>query len=196
MIHKHITTLSMARSGHNFVLQNVLSWFEYGNKYVHHNLENIQPIRLRHNHLNHDGYKLLIWRDFDDWLASVIMKSYKVQATRHVNDIPSYIDNIIKTYDAILQEAEHPQYYRANSVIHYDSFVDSVAYRQNICRNLYGEYSEDMLNHVPSNGHHSSFDGKDFIDNGSKMNVLNRSADILKTEHADFFNKIMKRHNG
>jgi len=184
----------MARSGHNFILQNVLSWLEDGDKIIHQNLENIKPKDLMPNHLKYGGHKLLIWRDFDDWMASSIMKAYKVQAIRNVSDMPSYIDRIVSGYNAIRQEALNPQYYRANAVIHYDEFVKSAPYRLGICHKLNGEYSEEKLNYVPPNGHHSSFDGDKFKNNGSKMNVLGRAKDILKTEYADFFTEVMQRY--
>ena len=92
----------MARSGHNFVVQNVLSWLKDGDQRVHHNLESIKPKDLMPNHLKYGWPKLLIWRDFDDWLASSIMKSYKVPAVRDVSYMPAYIENIITTYDAIM----------------------------------------------------------------------------------------------
>ena len=184
----------MARSGHNFILNNVRSWFEDGDKWIHNNLENIKPIDLRPIHLSHGGLKLLIWRDFDDWVASSILKAHKVGATRTVSDIPAYVEKIVSGYYAIMQEAKNPQYFNANAVIHYDEFVDSAAYRQNLCRNICGEYSEEMLNRIPRNGHYSSFDSDKFQDRGSKMNVLNRAKDILDTPYTGLYLNIMKDH--
>lgn len=194
MIHKHITTLSMARSGHNFILNNVRSWLEDGDKMIHHNLENIKPIDLVPLHLSHGGLKLLIWRDFDDWIASSIMKAHKIGATRTVSDIPVYVEKIVHGYNSMQQEINFPQYYKANAVIHYDEFVDSAAYRQNICRNLCGEYSEECLDIIPRNGHYSSFDGDKFQGSGSEMNVLNRAEDILSTPYKDLYLTIMKQY--
>jgi len=184
----------MARSGHNFVLQNVLSWLEDGEHYIHHNLENIDPHRLTINHLKHPGFKLLIWRDFDDWLASSIAKAYKIGATRTISDIPKYIDRICKTYWAIYQEGQQEVLYKPRIVIHYDEFYESRKYRQGICDKVKGEYSEKLIDYVPANGRFSSFDGRDYQGNGSKMNVLNRADDILKTEHKELFLKTMERY--
>jgi len=194
MIHKHITTLSMARSGHNFVLNNVRSWFEDGDKMIHHNLENIKPADLVPLHLSHGGIKLLIWRDFDDWKASSITKAHKIGATRTVGDIPAYINKIIAGYDAIMSEVKSPQYYRADCVIHYDEFVKYREYRMFLCNELGGEYSEKMLNTIPRNGHYSSFDGDKFQGHGSEMNVLNRAKDILETPYKDLYLSIMKQY--
>jgi len=182
----------MARSGHNFILNNVRSWFEDGDKMIHHNLENIKPIDLVPLHLSHGGLKLLIWRDFDDWIASSIMKAHKVGATRVVSDIPAYVDKIVKGYHAIRQESLMPQYYNANCVIHYDQFVKSAPYRLGICSTVKGQYSEEMLNKIPRNGHYSSFDSDKFQDRGSEMNVLNRAKDILDTPYRDLYLKIMQ----
>jgi len=184
----------MARSGHNFVLQNVLSWMKDGDRRVHVNLESIRPIDLRENHLKWGGPKLLIWRDFDDWLASSIMKSFKTEPVKKEGYMPNYIKKIITAYDAIMQEAKRPHYYKNSVVIHYDEFVEFAAYRQDICSKIRGEYSEEKLNFVPPNGHHSSFDGDKFKQSGSKMNVLNRVDDILNSEHAGFYLAVMKQY--
>jgi len=192
---KHLTGLCVARSGHNFVVQNIMSWFEE-NTIVYHNLENIAPKDLRPLHLSHGGMKALIYRDFDDWLASSIMKSYKASKPRMVHTLPSFILTVVSTYFQIRQEAVNPMYFKGSTIIHYDSFVDSAAYRQDICRNFRGDYSEEKLNFVPANGHHSSFDGKEFQGKGSEMNVLNRADQILETEHKDFYLKIMEEYAG
>jgi hypothetical protein len=184
----------MARSGHNFVLNNVRSWFEDGDKMIHHNLENIKPIDLVPLHLSHGGLKLLIWRDFDDWVASSIMKAHKVGATRTVSDIPAYIEKIVSGWYAIRQESLNPQYYNANCAIHYDAFVQFPSYRLGVCHTLGGEYSEEMLNKIPRNGHYSSFDSDKFQDRGSEMNVLNRAKDILETPYKDLYLSIMKEY--
>jgi len=194
MKHKHITTLSMARSGHNFILNNVRSWFEDGDEIIHSNLENIKPIDLMPLHLSHGGLKLLIWRDFDDWLASSITKAHKVGATREASDIPAYVDKIVAGWYAIRQESLNPQYYNANCVIHYDEFVKSAPYRLGVCHKIKGEYSEEMLNKIPRNGHYSSFDADKFQDRGSEMNVLNRAKDILETPYKDLYLNIMKQY--
>jgi len=191
---KHITTLSMARSGHNFVLQNVLSWIGGKDLYVHHNLESVRPELLMPNHLKHGGPRLLIWRDFDDWLASSIAKAKKIGATRNASDIPSYLEKIISTYKAIMAEVKCPRYYNADCVIHYDEFVESRSYRESVCSNLNGEYNESELNFVPRNGHYSSFDADRYQGEGSKMNVLNRAEDILNTEYKDIYIQAMDRY--
>lgn len=184
----------MARSGHNFVLQNVLSWLQGGEYFIHHNLENIDPKDLVENHLKHPGYKLIIWRDFDDWLASSLMKAYKVRATRVMTDVPIYIDRICTTYWAIRDEARDKVRYKHWIVIHYDEFFKSREYRKQICEELKGEYSERDIDHVPANGHHSSFDGKNFQGKGSQMNVLNRSKDILNTPYKEVYLKSMEQY--
>ena len=195
MIMKHITSLSVARSGHNFVIQNLMSWFKE-NTLLHHNLENIAPRDLRPLHLSHGGMMVLIYRDFDDWLASSIMKSYKTSKPRMVDTLPSYILTVVGKYFEIRQEAKNPMYFKGADIIHYDTFVDSAAYRQNICRSLCGDYSEERLDFVPANGHSSSFDGNTFQGKGSEMKVLNRADQILETEHKEFYLKILKEYEG
>ncbi|MHC4752917.1 MAG: hypothetical protein ACYTFW_24010 [Planctomycetota bacterium] len=161
---------------------------------IHHNLENIKPIDLVPLHLSHGGLKLLIWRDFDDWIASSIMKAHKVGATRTVSDIPAYVEKIVSGYRAIMREAKNPQYYNAGCVIHYDKFVKSETYRRDMCWTLGGIYSESMLNKIPRNGHYSSFDSDKFQGRGSEMNVLNRAKDILETPYKNLYLTIMKQY--
>jgi hypothetical protein len=168
-----------------------MSWID--GRTLHHNLENIIPAALRPAHMRY-GNKFLIYRDFDDWIASTIMKSYKKQPTRNLEDIPIYIDTVTVKYWAIRAEAENPHYFKANAVIHYDEFFQSREYRQTICDVINGNYNEDKIDFVPKNGNASSFNGKKYDGKGSKMNVLNRAGDILKTEHAEFFNKIMEKY--
>jgi hypothetical protein len=189
---RHITTLSTARSGHNFVLANIYSW-KLGD-FAHHNLENIEPNRLTPNHLNHGGMKVLIWRDFDDWLASIIMMSYKKRPTRSMEDIPEYIRKVVKVYIAIGQEIKHPQYFNADHVIHYDEFAGSHKYRKNVCNAMGGTYSEKNLDFVPRQGHGSSFDGRDLNGKGREMKTRDRAKMILETEHKEFYLKIMKEY--
>ena len=192
---KHVTSLSVARSGHNFVIQNIMSWFEE-NTLLHHNLENIAPRDLMPLHLSHGGMRVLIYRDFDDWLASTIMKSYNGNTHRIKHTLPSYILSVVGKYFEIRREAVNPTYFSGAIIIHYDRFVKSETYRRAICDVFGGVYSEDRLNFVPANGHHSSFDGKKYQDRGSEMNVLNRKDQILETEHKDFYLKIMKEYGG
>lgn len=183
----------MFRSGHNFVLQNILSWLDGGERFVHHNLENIPPNKLVPNHLKHGGFKILIYRDFDDWLASVIMKCYKTRPTRDWADIPAFIDKVCQWYWLVRKESDNKGVYKNWIVVHYDEFVRSEKYRREICHLVSGVYSEKLIDHVPANGNHSSFDGKNFKGSGSKMNVLNRAEDILQTKHKNLYLNSMEK---
>lgn len=163
---------------------------------IHHNLENVAPRDLMPLHLSHGGIRILVYRDFDDWLASSIMKSYNGNTHRIRHTLPSYIISVVEKYFEIRQEALNPMYFKRAKVIHYDAFVHCHIYRETICANLGGDYSEDRLDFVPANGHHSSFDGNTFKGNGSEMKVLNRADQILETEHKEFYLKIMKEYDG
>ena len=147
------------------------------------------------NHLKYPGYKLLIYRDFDDWLASVIQKCYKTRPTRQWEDIPKFIDKVCQWYWEVRKESDNKGYYKNWVVIRYDTFVESEKYRREICDLLEGTYSEEKLEFVPANGGHSSFDGKKFQGGGTKMNVLNRADDIMHTEHRELFLKSMEKHD-
>jgi hypothetical protein len=189
---RHITTLSTARSGHNFVLANIYSW-KLG-EFAHHNLENIEPILLMPNHLNHGGMKVIIWRDFDDWLASLIMMSYRNRPTRNWEDVPKYIRNACRVYFAIMQEVKTPHYFHADHVVHYDKFAGSLKYRKDLCKAMGGTYSEKAIDFVPAQGGGSSFEKREMNGRGSKMKTQDRAKMILETDHKDFFLKIMKEY--
>lgn len=146
------------------------------------------------NHLQYGGPRLIIWRDFDDWLASSITKAKKIGATRHADDIPTYIDKIVAGYKAIMVEVKSPRYFNATVAIHYDAFVKYPSYRYGVCTTLGGEYSESELNTVPRNGHFSSFDADKFQGRGSEMNVLNRAKDILDTPYREIYLNAMKKY--
>jgi len=194
MIHKHLTTLAMARSGHNFVIQNILSWQKDREIYIHHNLESISPKDLTPNHLQHGGKRVIIYRDFKNWLASLITMSYRNRATRDLNDIPTYLKKVVPKYFDIIQEIKHPQYFPNAVPIYYDEFFLSREYRKKMCEELGDEYSEEMIDHVPRNGHGSSFDGRELDGHGSKMSVLNRHEQILASPQKDLYLKTLKEY--
>lgn len=183
---KHVTTLSTPRSGHNFVIHNVISWFS--DEYEHHNMENLLPRDIKPYHIEHPGYKIIIWRDFDDWIASMLPYLFPDQVPRIINEqIIKYIDIWI----AIQYECYSPFYFHHDYAIHYDTFVSSVKYRKDLCSHMHGTYSEDKLDFVPANGSGSSFDKRRMDGSGSKMNVLNRAKQIKGTKYEKLFNLIM-----
>jgi len=173
-------------------MMNVRTWFN--EKFDYQNIEGVDPSKIPEGLLKPDGLRILIWRDFDDWLASFILMSYDKRPTRNLKDVPDHIRKTVQVYHTIREEAENPQYFNAHCVIHYDEFVDSKAYRQNKCRNLNGTYNEEKLNFVPLGGGGSSFDKRSLDGKGSEMKVLSRAEQILNTQHKDLFLNIMKQN--
>ena len=187
--HMDITTLSSSRSGHNFIVENIRSWFK--GDFRHQNLENVLPERIEDYVVI--GYKVIILRDFRNWLASFHIHLWDNVKLRE-GEYEMNMDRKVQAYWAIHNEADNPEYFTPRSIVYYDEFVDSAAYRQNLCRNLCGEYSEKKLNHVPANGRYSSFDGDEFQDRGSEMRVTERHRQILETEHKDQYLKLLERY--
>jgi hypothetical protein len=191
---KQIVTLSTSRSGHNFILNNVLSWFP-GKNFIHYNLENTLPHLIPTQNLK-PGIRLIIVRDFMNWLASLHIHLWDNIGLRE-EAYWGNIDKKIQAYEAILSEMMNPDKHRTLKNAHgiyYDWFFNDRSYREMICDEVGGEYNEDKIDVVPPNGRYSSFDGDSFNNEGSKMKVLNRFEQIMDTEHKDAYVKLIKKY--
>jgi len=190
---KQLSILCVSRSGHNFIVNNVMSWFPR-KKLLHYNLENVMPHNVPIQNLN-GGIRLIVLRDFMNWLASLHVHLYDNIGLRD----ETYYGNIehkLSVYEAQMIEALGVNEAGANfahaTTVLYDTFVRSEDYRRALCHKLGGQYSEKMLNIVPQNGRYSSFDGDKFQGEGSKMKVLDRFISIMETEHRDRYVQLIK----
>jgi len=180
-----VSILSTSRSGHNFIKAMIKSWlpdveFEM--------LENVLPTHV-YQHDTKGTKKLIVIRDFKNFLASSLKALSLTNGTWEVN-----IARKIEAYKAIKAEAENPKYYKNATVIDYDKFVADEEYRENICDDVGGEYTEKKLNYVPNEGNGSSFDGFELQGKGQTMNTRERHLEILETEWKDIYLTLMKEY--
>jgi len=156
MIIYHIAT---KRSGHTWVGRMIKSWLPDA-KY--HDLENAPPARAV-TPVN-DGFMVFQLRDFLNWFASYYT---------HQNKHNGY--KIVKHYQNMMQVFYHPNRLSDNTVrVYYDDFFCQKSYRESICNQLGGIYTERELDGVKNNGNGSSFDGMSYDGNAQEMDVLYR----------------------
>lgn len=81
------------------------------------------------------------------------------------------------------------------SNLYYDNFVSSEKYRKEICKKIGGNFSDNLLNIIPFNGNHSSFD-KGFQGRAQEMNVLERYKyfNDIEIHKKSFIMDILKNH--
>jgi len=180
-----ISLLSTSRSGHNFVKEVIQSWLP-GIEFIV--LENVLSENI-HQYPIKGTKKLIVIRDFENFLASSL-KSLNINGeTWKVN-----IDRKIAAYRSILGEVKHPTNYKHARVIDYITFVKSRVYREDLCRELGGTYTEEKLGHVPNEGNGSSFDGFELQGKGQEMRTWERKIEILNTEWAKIYKTLLKEN--
>ena len=179
-----IAVLSTSRSGHNFIIEMIKSWLP-GVKIQ--KLENAIPEDL-HYHQVGGKKKLIVIRDFKNFLAS------SLKALTSASPWRENIEGKINAYRLIKEEAKHPKYYIHSTVIYYDKFVKDRKYREALCKELGGEYTEEKLNYVPNEGNGSSFNGFELQGKGSEMATRDRHKEILKTEWANIYKDLLEQN--
>ena len=167
-----ISILATSRSGHHWVGSVIKSWFTDENVDY---LTNTLPTDLKNHKLGEK--RVIVIRDFPNFLASMLkayLDTHGVESSWRIA-----ADRKIEAYDAILDEAAFPKYFKANVVISYSFFTQSRKYRQEICKALGGRYNEEELDVVSEEG--SSFDGHSFEGIGNKMTINQRYLQIADT---------------
>lgn len=186
---REIAMLSTTRSGHNFIKEVIESWVPGVKITV---LERTLPEHIYQYKLNPHTSVVLVIRDFRNFLASSIM-SYLTEHGRN----SAWRENIelsIKAYKAQIEEVFDRQYVDLNMIIFYDQFCIDQDYRQEICKELGGEYTEERLNYVSSEGNGSSFDNLKYQGKGSQMKTRERHLQILDTEWVDIYQEMFKKY--
>lgn len=181
-----ITILTLGRSGQSIMNEVLKSW-------------GLEPPRIIGNTHPKDvpndieGTKVILIRDFRNWMASAIVARVDAYPKGGKVYWKSMIRNI-GVYKALLEEIENREYYKADVVISYDKFFASEEYRRQICDDLGGVYTEEKLDFVPGTGGGSSFDKLRMQGEGSKMNVLSRHEQVLKTDKADIYTDMLEEY--
>ena len=155
---KNIIIIACCRSGHNFVMDQIRSWGDYNIV----NFEDMLPA-VYQKHLNYlDGslvdislevIPIIIVRDLLNWWASYMTWIFNKPVPKE------NIQNMFNIWVTQVKEAAKVTNYIPGAVdINYDSFKSSVFTRKALCDTIGGEYSEKVLNEIPTPGNGSSFD--------------------------------------
>lgn len=160
--------MSSSRSGHNFVIQNILSWFDTPKIWI--NSENMIMVDTPK-----ETVKIILVRDLLNWYSSWLHFKSKHGTiwTPHM---------IVKGWYSIAREfVGETNYIKGNVVkVYYDDFFESPEYRKEICRQVDGKYNEEKLNEVTPQGNYSSFDKNHFLNNAQQMEVLTRYKTVVE----------------
>lgn len=184
-----ISVLATVRSGHNFIIQNIRSWFKEDIKVI--DIEDVTLDNIQFYDTKRSDYKIIVVRSFLNFLASVI--KWEINRNGLTEETKSRVVRRVLIYNEILEEITSPKHFNADLVIFYDRFCKDQVYRQYICKQLNGEYNENKLNYVSEEGNGSSFDGFSYQGKGSKMKTTDRFLQI-EDEHKVIFEEIVEQN--
>jgi len=159
---KTIIFISASRTGHNFVMNQVQSWFPDEFRPQMLNYENIKAEDLHRTIFKwieagqiEEGATIkcvYIIRDLLNWWASYLKFVPDVAHRNYQNMFDVWVSHVKEAY-------ELTYYTPLKYVVNYDTFRDRQYYREWLCDNLGGMYSEERIDFVPEAGKGSSFDG-------------------------------------
>lgn len=180
---KNLIVLGVSRSGQHFILDQLYSWdtsynickFENAADTVTFN----QKIKTYELDMELPTKILVIHRDYPNWLASLV--KYVNEREKHVDEEAKY--NRIKEYIKHWKDVHNFNYDGDVLHINYNSFASKKSYREFVCNNLNGTYSEKSLTKVPIAGGGSSFSGVKYDDIAAF--ISSRKSQILNTEYKD-----------
>lgn len=184
-----IAILSTTRSGHNFIKAVIESWLP---DCVITVLENCLPKDIWQYKLDPRSFNIIVIRGFKNFLASSV-KSY---LDEHGLASPwrESMGLKIKAYRAILGESKTKGHFDHDMIIYYDLFCVNTKYREELCKQLGGQYTEERLGFVSDEGNGSSFDHLDYQGEGYKMKVLDRHKQILDTPWAMIYEQLLNEN--
>jgi len=175
--------IASARSGHNFVRNNIISWTkEDGFPHIrrHQNLENYPPeffnTAIQNCEIEKYPHSITViqTRDLLNWFAS--------HCSFFTPDGAPKLEHFhIEIWRRITQEFFGETDYLSQNFIPvlYDDFFRSEEYRRNVCEQIpFAVYNDDELNIVTRAGRGSTFDGLDYDGRAQEMNVLERYKDV------------------
>ena len=192
----HLIHIANARSGHNFVRNNIFSWTDEGGMHTrrHYNLENFPPEfyigstqECDFNKYPHSIF-VIQTRDLLNWFASYC-------SFLSVNGNSKFKEYHLELWLRIAKEFYGETNYLPQKFIRilYDDFFRSEEYRRNICEQIpFAIYNEEKLNYVGIAGRGSTFDKRDYDGNAQEMKVLERYKQVPK-EHRHWW-KVLKEH--
>ncbi|NET43928.1 hypothetical protein [Okeania sp. SIO2B3] len=163
-------------------------------------LEQIASDKFERNHDLYLGksamrYDLLIIRDPFNLFASRLKVSSKATHFLSVNSPKkTMIDLWIDYAKEYLGETN---YLKHNKVcVNYNQWFADVEYRRNIAEKLQIEFSDAGIDRVTSFGEGSSFEGKQFNNKATSMDVLNRCQKVADNpQYKQFFNQEILKYS-
>jgi len=163
---KPILHIAPSRSGHTWVGQMIRSWCPDSEYY---NLENFEPIVASY-FSKKDCIIVLQVRDLLNWFASCLFMR---------DSIERISIEWIKGYQNIMEEFYTPNHLKNHTIVYvmYDTFFMDALYREQICSELGGVYSEEKLEVIEGYGR-SSFTKYSYTDKAQMMPVLDRYKQI------------------
>jgi len=184
-----LSMLSTTRSGHNFIKEVIESWLPGIDITV---MERTIPKDIYKYKLDAHSPRVIVLREFRNCIASTLYYYGTKLKRAGVGVIPeSNIKQLTNAYWAQVEEAISGEYYDADTIIYYDRFCEDQTYRKDICALLGGQYTEDRLGFVSDEGAGSSFDGLTMQGEGQKMKTRSRHEQILETEWADTYTRVL-----
>jgi len=201
--------VAQSRTGHNFIYHQFLSWntpdqVSRIEGYSPEDISENQDLIFSHNNKHLKSIQdpspryFIVIRDFENWLASYLLMKIGHKAfdneTKAYKD-PRAVDHKIRVWFDIYYEAIGSTNFLPNkTVIDYDEFRTSQAFRMEICKETGGIYTEDNLNSVPLGGSGSSFDGLDYQGRGSEMKTGERKEQIKGSFVEKYYNELLNKY--
>ena len=173
---KNFVFIACSRSGHNFVMNQVLSWFpQEVSPIKRYNYENVKCEDTRRTLMAwieagqiDDMYPIkliLIVRDLLNWWASYLYWNPDVADQNYQNMFDCWVSHC--------EEAGRVTTYLPEVIsVRYDDFFQKQYMRKLVCTHAGGIYSEERLDEVLDLGGGSSFSGTKVP--GQKLDVLTR----------------------
>ena len=184
-----LVILTVPRTGHYFIKNNLLSWKNYYN-YI--NFESVTPqqcLESLNTYNKNDVDIIILTRDLLNWLASYL------KLVLNDTNIINLVYNRCGIWEIITKEVFNETNIIKNKIsIIYDEFKLNSHYRKKICNKINGDYNEDQLNIVPHYGYYSSFDGDSYQNIGNKMETDKRYEYFLNNDGKDIYFDVLKKH--
>ena len=190
--------VASAKTGHNFVMNQVRSWFgikwTYGDNLV--NIENVPPnMAAKHIKIRKKDYShiIMVNRDLLNWWASCL--KWVVRDFDRVEDQKYILGEYFKCWGENSKEFFGETNFLGNKLlVMYDQFNHNHIYRKALCQALGGEYSEALRNMVPEAGRGSSFDHQKYDGKGSEMRTHLRYQQIMGTPWEELYLEFLRKY--
>jgi len=185
-----VICIAPSRSGHHFVMNQIKSWFSESLNMVNfedHLAEDYQRTRtqwIKAGMIDDTEkiYTILVYRDLLNWWASYLKFVPGIAEQNYRNAFNSWISTAREAFG-------YTNHIPGKRIVCYDGFKKSRKYRQVMCSDLDGTYSEARLDEVLNAGKGSSFDGLSVP--GRKMQTDKR---YIQMVHDERYWKMLRKY--